>query len=172
MKYLKALEIKGLSVGKLNPNRKNQIAQLNEIYAQLETLDPESDEAKNLKEQADKLDYEIEKYIMTSTRKSEKPPKPPVKENEINIAQHIEELKKEAKVQPEKMPEPEPETEPETEETKIEAKAPTVQNNHVEEEFANQGQPIKKKSNMPLILMGVGAFLLTMGAVNFFKDRR
>lgn len=40
------------------------------------------------------------------------------------------------------------------------------------EEFEKQGERKPRKVNLPLIVMGVGALLLTWGAVNFFKERR
>lgn len=41
-----------------------------------------------------------------------------------------------------------------------------------EEEFERKGDGNPKKMTTGLILMGVGAFFLTWGAVNFFKSRR
>lgn len=41
-----------------------------------------------------------------------------------------------------------------------------------ENEFERQGEGNPKKMTTGLILMGVGAFFLTWGAVNFFKSRR
>jgi hypothetical protein len=40
------------------------------------------------------------------------------------------------------------------------------------EEFAKHGADKPKKRNMSLILIGVGAFFLTWGAVNFFRDKK
>jgi hypothetical protein len=40
------------------------------------------------------------------------------------------------------------------------------------EELKKEGESQPKKMSKGLILMGVGAFLLTWGAVNFFKERR
>jgi len=76
----------------------------------------------------------------------------PVKNNEESIAKHIEELKKQ---------EQEP-TKQESEVIEVEA----------EEEFEKKAEGKPSKVNVPLILMGVGALLLTWGAVNFFKQRR
>ncbi len=90
---------------------------------------------------------------------------PPVLENEQSISQHIEELKKEAQISSDDFQfEPEPETEPEQEQQPIEVEA--------EEEFEKQGERTPRKVNIPLVVMGVGALLLTWGAVNFFKERR
>ena len=41
-----------------------------------------------------------------------------------------------------------------------------------EEEFDKHSDTTPKKMSTGLILMGVGAFFLTWGAVNFFKSRR
>jgi hypothetical protein len=40
------------------------------------------------------------------------------------------------------------------------------------EEFDKSDDTKPKKLSKGLILMGVGAFLLTWGAVNFFRERR
>jgi hypothetical protein len=40
------------------------------------------------------------------------------------------------------------------------------------EDLAKEDNAMPKKMSKGLILMGVGAFLLTWGAVNFFKERR
>ena len=86
----------------------------------------------------------------------------PVKNNEESIAKHIEELKKEAEISTEYFEnEKEQEAHSETEVLEVEA-----------EEFEKQGERKPSKVNVPLILMGVGALLLTWGAVNFFKQRR
>jgi hypothetical protein len=86
----------------------------------------------------------------------------PVKNNEESIAKHIEELKKEAEISPEYFNEEQESTKPESEVIEVEA----------EEEFEKKGEGKPSKVNVPLILMGVGALLLTWGAVNFFKQRR
>jgi hypothetical protein len=48
---------------------------------------------------------------------------------------------------------------------------PTLEQ-HEEDEFERKGDGKPKKMTTGLILMGVGAFFLTWGAVNFFKSRR
>lgn len=40
-----------------------------------------------------------------------------------------------------------------------------------EEEFEKVGNSKPRKLNVPLVIMGVGALLLTWGAVNFFKNK-
>jgi len=49
-----------------------------------------------------------------------------------------------------------------------------VEQEYAEEdtEFSKQSDTEPKKMSKGLILMGIGAFFLTWGAVNFFKDRR
>jgi hypothetical protein len=46
-----------------------------------------------------------------------------------------------------------------------------ISNNTVPEELKVHGKAEPKKKTMGLVLMGAGVFLLTWGAVNFFKDR-
>lgn len=91
----------------------------------------------------------------------------PVQENEQSIAQHIEELKKEAQVNPEEF---------RVEEEMVDSNEWNQQEQEVEEveaeEFEKQGERAPRKVNIPLVVMGVGALLLTWGAVNFFKERR
>lgn len=52
------------------------------------------------------------------------------------------------------------------------AQSPVYEEEQVEEEFERKGDGKPKKMTTGLILMGVGAFFLTWGAVNFFKSRR
>ena len=62
-------------------------------------------------------------------------------------------------------------------ELKENANIPVEQEKEVEyaeedTEFSKQSDTEPKKMSKGLILMGIGAFFLTWGAVNFFKDRR
>lgn len=77
---------------------------------------------------------------------------PPVSQQEV--AEKLEALKREAQVYPEQF-----ELEDEVEEYEA------------EEEFEKVGNSKPRKVNWPLIMMGVGATILTFGAVNFFKNR-
>jgi hypothetical protein len=52
------------------------------------------------------------------------------------------------------------------------APQPVYEEEHYEEEFERKGDGNPKKMTTGLILMGVGAFFLTWGAVNFFKSRK
>lgn len=92
-------------------------------------------------------------------------PVAPVHENEQSIGAHIKELKQEAQISPEDFMDEQEQEEPvQTYQQPIEVEA--------EEEFEKQGERKPRKVNVPLVIMGVGALLLTWGAVNFFKERR
>lgn len=91
-----------------------------------------------------------------------------IEEREARLRRELEQIKSQIQIKPESFdpePEPEVETEPEYEQ---EDEPQYVA--HQEFEKAGNAQP--RKMSKGLILMGVGAFLLTWGAVNFFKERR
>jgi hypothetical protein len=95
---------------------------------------------------------------------------PPVLENEQSISQHIQQLKKEAQISPDDFND---DSELEIEhhfESQVHEQEPVEV--EAEEEFEKQGERKPRKVNIPLVVMGVGALLLTWGAVNFFKERR
>lgn len=69
----------------------------------------------------------------------------------------LEAVQREAHVYPERFEEELEEEEPEEYEA--------------EEEFEKVGNSKPRKLNVPLVIMGVGALLLTWGAVNFFKNK-
>lgn len=73
-----------------------------------------------------------------------------------DVAQKLEAVQREAQVYPEQF-----EFEPEEEAEEYEAT----------EEFEKVGNSKPRKMNVPLVIMGVGALLLTWGAVNFFKNK-
>jgi hypothetical protein len=103
-------------------------------------------------------------YVTLTSTENGVPP-PPVLENEQSISQHIKQLKKEAEIAPEINFEDDFEFKTENHQQEpIEVEA--------EEEFEKQGERRPRKVNIPLVVMGVGALLLTWGAVNFFKERR
>jgi hypothetical protein len=89
------------------------------------------------------------------------------------VAKQLEELKKEAVVYPDQF------MNIDDEELVNKGRVHNVVGNQehaeeveAEEEFEKQGERKPRKVNVPLIVMGVGALLLTWGAVNFFKERR
>jgi hypothetical protein len=86
-------------------------------------------------------------------------PKPePIPSAPLKAQENLEALKEEAQVYPELFEE-EFEQEEEAEEVEV------------EEEFEKVGNSKPRKFNVPLVIMGVGALLLTWGAVNFFKNK-
>lgn len=91
-----------------------------------------------------------------------------VEEREARLKRELEKIKSQIQIKPESF-EPDPEPEPEVEDEP--EQEPHVYQAEVQDfEKADNAQP--KKMSKGLILMGVGAFLLTWGAVNFFKERR
>ena len=111
-----------------------------------------------------------EPALETSTPASEPAPKPepanaPVKVEEPKVEapvapmpqEKLEAVQREAHVYPERFEEELEEEEPEEYEA--------------EEEFEKVGNSKPRKLNVPLVIMGVGALLLTWGAVNFFKNK-
>jgi hypothetical protein len=113
---------------------------------------------------------EIEKSSVTVSKTENGVPAPPVLENEQSISQHIQQLKKEAQISPDDFND---DSELEIEhhfESQVHEQEPVEV--EAEEEFEKQGERKPRKVNIPLVVMGVGALLLTWGAVNFFKERR
>ena len=77
------------------------------------------------------------------------------------VAQKLEALKHEAEVHPEDF-----QIDPEDVEQDLEPEVVEA------EEFEKVGNSTPRKLNIPLIAMGVGALILTWGAVNLFKERK
>jgi hypothetical protein len=89
--------------------------------------------------------------------KVEAPIVPMPQPSQQEVSERLEALKREAQVYPEQFS-----VEPDEEEfEEVEA----------EEEFEKVGKSKPRKLNVPLVIMGVGALLLTWGAVNFFKNK-
>lgn len=118
----------------------------------------------------------IKKPAAETEVKAEQPePEPePVKEPEPVAEVQVQEPKVEAPIQ---MPQPEQKLEavqreaqvyPERFEEELEEEAEEYE---AEEEFEKVGNSKPRKLNVPLVIMGVGALLLTWGAVNFFKNK-
>jgi hypothetical protein len=103
--------------------------------------------------------------VSEPTSKIESTHTAPVKNNEESIAKHIKEIKKEAQISPEEF-----RNEPQEEPHAVQSPPQAIE---VEaEEFEKQAERKPRKVNIPLVVMGVGALILTWGAVNFFKERR
>lgn len=75
----------------------------------------------------------------------------------LKAQENLEALKEEAQVYPEQFEE--------------EFEQEEAEEVEVEEEFEKVGNSKPRKFNVPLVIMGVGALLLTWGAVNFFKNK-
>lgn len=85
-------------------------------------------------------------------------PKPePIPSAPLKAQENLEALKEEAQVYPELFEE--------------EFEQEEAEEVEVEEEFEKVGDRKPRKFNVPLVIMGVGALLLTWGAVNFFKNK-
>lgn len=96
------------------------------------------------------------------------PPVPPVREGEQTIEKHIEQLKREAEIKPDSYEQPHTQQQPQYQEPPHNEETVYVE----AEEFEKKGERKPKKLNIPLVVMGVGAIILTWGAVNFFKERK
>lgn len=195
MKYQIALKEKGLSVDALSRKMKANIKKLEKLAKLVEGVDEDNlsheelDSLKEVKRNIGELDSEITKDInrfdlelynqrvervkklpnnnknvseevKVETKKEEVETKKEEVKAEPNpiIEQKLEQLKKYVEIDTSKL-------HIEKEEEPIEVEADEV------EEFEKKAEVKPKKMSTALILMGVGAFLLTWGAVNFFKER-
>jgi len=144
MKYQETLAQRELVIEDLPKSQQKKIAELEKLVSKIEEIEADVD------------DESREEFAHTA----------PVQDNEQSIAAHIEELKKEAQISPDDFGNEEQEQEP------IQSYPQEALEVEAEEEFEKQGERKPRKVNIPLVVMGVGALLLTWGAVNFFKERR
>jgi len=96
---------------------------------------------------------------------------------EIKQVVPVQEVVEEVPVQPKKVAIDKDALNKKLDELKENANIPVPQEKEIEyaeedTEFSKQSDTEPKKMSKGLILMGIGAFFLTWGAVNFFKDRR
>jgi hypothetical protein len=191
MNYQIALKEKGLSVDTLSRKMKASIKKLEKLAKLIEGVDEDNlsheelDSLKEVKRNVAELDSEITKDVNRFdlelyNQRVERVKKLP--NNNKNVSE-VEETKKEevkAKVEDVKA-EPNPIIEEKLEQLKkyveidtsklhIEEEPIEVEADEVEE-FEKKAEVKPKKMSTALILMGVGAFFLTWGAVNFFKER-
>jgi hypothetical protein len=199
MKYQVALDERNLTNEDLPNSQQKKISELLKLKRQINEIQAEGVD-EDVKEQFEKIvkqfedadgelvyfirQFDVEKHKATKKRLAEmrdkkKPtelvvtPKPEVvaevkpmpqalvKPTEQEVTKKLEEIKKDAEIHPENFEfEAEPKSHPE------------VQEVEAEEEFEKKGENKPRKVNVPLVIMGVGALLLTWGAVNFFKERR
>lgn len=199
MKYEQALDQKGLKFEQLSNSLQkkiNKIKEYDEKFNDIKQTDDGSvteedifsynEGLKILDEEASKSilkfnieNYELQKERLINTRKkirkNEEPKEDTQEDKEIAIEEkalikeqqqlenRIEELKKEVSIQPEKFVADEYDEEEDVEEE--------VQVDDVD--FEKKGDIKQKKgTSTSLIIMGIGAFFLTLGAVNFFKGRK
>ena len=192
MKYKNALSQKGLQKENLAKKTQLKIDELESLQYRLDNEYLDEDKRDDLEESLELMDSELEKAILkfnpevyqkrlesvaslnkkkeegTVTKRQPKPKEvkydEPASAKTKTISQvskgidsKIDELKKQVEINKEKF-HPEPEVdELETEEIDDFEKTATVK---------------PKKVSTGLILMGVGAFFLTWGAVNFFRGRK
>lgn len=191
MKYLSALNKRGLSIENLPKTLQKKIQELNsqiEALKEVESLgtddlkDTELDDIQIVRTNIAELDKHIEhkinifdpvKYeeklakisLMTKVKKDMKEGgefKEPKVEKVVKVKQEPKQIQVEA-------------PKPATIQPKVHAVPPLPAPHPMyeqEEEFERVAEGKPKKMTTGLILMGVGAFFLTWGAVNFFKSRR
>ena len=159
------------------------------------------DEFDNIKVQFDQADEEVVVFIRNfDVEKSRKQRErlAEMRDRKKKLSGQSEEPALEKAPEPVSLPEPELEPEPEPEPEPIPSAPLKAQENlealkeeaqvypelfeeefeqeeaeevEVEEEFEKVGDSKPRKFNVPLVIMGVGALLLTWGAVNFFKNK-
>lgn len=98
-----------------------------------------------------------------------------VKADDQQIAKHLEELKETAKIEPEDYVEEEWNNEKQAMQPSrppMDELCEDCQHELYPEEFEKVSDAKPRKSSRSLIIMGIGAFILTWGAVNFFRERR
>jgi len=202
MKYLEALKKRNLSIENLpktlqkkiqelefqnkalkdiedNQNEdleESDLADIEVVKASIAELDKHIEHKVNIFDQAKYEDKLAKISLMTELKKGKKEVE--VKEPELEVAEPI--VTKVVAVEPTPIQSnqignttPIQETYIPTPEVVQEAvQQQPLYEQHEEEEFERKGAGNPKKMTTGLILMGVGAFFLTWGAVNFFKSRR
>lgn len=104
-----------------------------------------------------------ESQVVTAATTQGKVFEMPQQPSQEEVAQKLEVLKQEAEVHPEDFEiDPEDVEQSDLEPEEVEAT----------EEFEKVSNSTPRKLNIPLIAMGVGALILTWGAVNMFKERK
>jgi len=199
MKYLEALKKKNLSVDNLSKTLQKKIQELNYQILALEDVEniPEEDlqksdleDIKQIKKNLQELDSYIEHKVnifdqVKYQEKLEKVNKMTEAKKQMKEGGEVKEVKepvaaKVVAIQQEPKQAPVQATAPKSApvEQKVHvappppAPHPMYEEQQDEEEFEKVAEGKPKKMTTGLILMGVGAFFLTWGAVNFFKSRR
>jgi hypothetical protein len=199
MKYLEALKKKNLSVDNLSKTLQKKIQELNYKTLELDEIEntPEEDlqksdleEIRIIRKNLQELDAYIEHKVnifdqVKYQEKLEKVNKMTEAKKQMKEGGEVKEVKEPvvAKVvaieqEPKQAPVQATAPKPAPLEQKVHvaptppAPHPMYEEQQEEEEFERKGDGNPKKMTTGLILMGVGAFFLTWGAVNFFKSRR
>jgi hypothetical protein len=200
MKYLEALKKRDLGIDNLPKTLQKKIIDLNSHYEELKKVqnntnqelnDSDLDELNSLKDIIDELDNHIAHKIniFDQTKYDDKLAKiskmTKAKQGLKEGGEIKEVVVQEPKVQEPLVtkvvakvvamnPDPKPAPTQESYVAPLPPQAPeeVYEEEDYEEEFERKGDGKPKKMTTGLILMGVGAFFLTWGAVNFFKSRR
>lgn len=193
MKYLEALKKKNLSVDNLSKTLQKKIQELNYQILALEDIEntPEEDlqqsdleDIKQIKKNLQELDSYIEHKVnifdpVKYQEKLEKVSKMTEAKKQMKEGGEVKEPVVTKVVAIEQEPKQVPAPKPAPVQQKVHVPTPPpppapqpYYEEEQEEEFERQGDGNPKKMTTGLILMGVGAFFLTWGAVNFFKSRR
>jgi hypothetical protein len=200
MKYLEILKERDLNIENLPKVLQKKIQTLDFHYNELKQLesDEELDEAELedieiVKQKIDELDSHIAHKVkifdqvkydekLAKISQMSKGKKDNKQEEEIvevvkvvkEVVEPIDKVE-EPQTQPQTQPQPQPQPQAkqpiENKPQVPEYTQPQVPE-YEEEEFERVAEGKPKKMTTGLILMGVGAFFLTWGAVNFFKSRR
>ena len=191
MKYENALVKMNLKVEDFPNSTKKKIADIAKIQNELSDLKKsgQHEEANEAQEVIDDLDSQLEQTILSfdvEAHRARLQKLADMREKRWNKDGES----KENNVEPVKVVEVEPKPTPQPTQTKqpvysepkniepqpakvlkIDNVADNKQDIEQYEEFENQGNPKKKKINWSAIGIGVGALILTFGAVNYFKNK-
>jgi hypothetical protein len=215
MRYLQALEQRGLKKEELSKQTQKKIAELEKRVLEVEEDedDFEENDLRAIKKMINQVDEELEKSILKfnpevyAKKKAifeknkygdkakvdvvefvqdeeeedveeeyvEEVQEPKVVEQQpeqpkVEVRSKLDELEQKVKINAEKFKVEQPQQQPQQKQQKSQ-EAEEVEVEEIED-FKNKGTIKPKKMSTSVILMGVGAFLLTWGAVNFFRERR
>jgi FtsZ-interacting cell division protein ZipA len=156
----------------------SDLADIEVIRASINELDNHISHKINIFDQA-KYDEKLAKISKMTKAKQGIKEEEQVQEPEVEVQEPEVEEPVVAKVvamneEPKTAPAPQPAPQPTyvAPPPPTQAPAPVYEEQHEEEEFERKGEGKPKKMTTGILLMGVGAFFLTWGAVNFFKSRK
>jgi glucan-binding YG repeat protein len=196
MKYTEALAQKGLSLEELSKSIQKKVTEFTFLKEQIEALEQEdldettSEDLKKLSDRLKELDEEIsvaitrfdkEKHLkklqqLQESKRKSLEQKTEQAEPEVvaaNIEAHTTEtapLKAPEPIKEQPAPAPKPQPAPEQQVPQYEEAEP--QYVEAEEEFEVKRTQKSKNGSLNILLIGVGAFLITWGAVNMFRESK